>query len=247
MRLVTYNIHKGREAAGPTEDELDRLSRALAAYDADIVLCQEVFHDASGENSQSDALARGLGMSAYYAPNALRRRGHHGNATFTAWPVERWENFDLSTNPIERRGVLYARIPLASGPLHVLNVHLGLNHWQRRSQLKRIQILIASLCLPHEALVLAGDFNDWHGRIEKAVIRDLGLDNALAQLPPLERRTWHARRPLLSLDRIYVRGLEVRQPERLTGEPWSRLSDHLPLGVELQARPSLGATGGKEH
>jgi endonuclease/exonuclease/phosphatase family metal-dependent hydrolase len=234
MRLVTYNIHKGREATGATKDDIDRLCRALAAYEADVILCQEVFHDAQGRSSQSAALAHGLGMAAYYAPNAVRLRGHHGNATFTTWPVEHWENFDLSTNILERRGVLYVRAALSSNPLHLFNVHLGLNHRQRRSQLKRIQILIASLCPRDEALVLAGDFNDWHGRIDKVIVGDLGLKNALAHLPQPERRTWHARRPLLSLDRIYVRGLVVRRAERLVGEPWRRLSDHLPLGVDLQ-------------
>jgi endonuclease/exonuclease/phosphatase family metal-dependent hydrolase len=179
-------------------------------------------------------------MAVYYIPNAVRRRGHHGNATFTNWPVEYWENFDLSTNALERRGALYVRAVLASKPLHLFNVHLGLNHQQRRSQIERVQILIASLCPADEALVLAGDLNDWNGRIDKLVVADLGLENALAHLPQPERRTWHARRPLLSLDRIYVRGLVVRRAERLVGEPWRRLSDHLPLAVDLAVEPGPG-------
>ena len=235
MRIVTYNIHKGREAFGPSRDDVARLCQALLAYEPDVVLCQEVFHAAHGGGSQSAALAQGLRMAACYAPNAFRQRGHHGNATFTTWPVERWENFDLSTNRLERRGVLYVRLAGPSGALNVFNVHLGLNHRQRRSQIERIRALIDSLCPPAEMLVLAGDFNDWHGRIDPVIVGELGLHNALAGLTPLERRTWPARRPLLGLDRIYVRGLAVRSAERMSGEPWRGLSDHLPIGAELQA------------
>ena len=42
-----------------------------------------------------------------------------------------------------------------------------------------------------------------------------------------------ARWPLLPVDRIYVRGLQARDPMLLSTRPWSHLSDHAPLVAEV--------------
>lgn len=47
-------------------------------------------------------------------------------------------------------------------------------------------------------------------------------------------RTFPARLPLLALDRIYVRNLTAHNPRVLTTRPWSHLSDHVPLSVEIE-------------
>ena len=82
-------------------------------------------------------------------------------------------------------------------------------------------------------MVLAGDFNDWRQRLGSLVVDELGFENAMGMAAPDQRRTWHARRPLFSLDRIYVKNLRVAEVGRLDGEPWSQLSDHLPLFAKL--------------
>jgi endonuclease/exonuclease/phosphatase family metal-dependent hydrolase len=40
--------------------------------------------------------------------------------------------------------------------------------------------------------------------------------------------------PALRLDRIYVRNLKASQPQVLAARPWSHLSDHAPLSVEIE-------------
>ena len=47
-------------------------------------------------------------------------------------------------------------------------------------------------------------------------------------------RTFPAWFPLLPLDRIYVRGFEIKEARILGGSPWSGLSDHLALYAELK-------------
>jgi endonuclease/exonuclease/phosphatase family metal-dependent hydrolase len=84
-----------------------------------------------------------------------------------------------------------------------------------------------------EPVLIAGDFNDWNARVDAYVTAALGLKNAFALRPMKEIRTWHARRPFFNLDRVYVRGLEVETAECLVGDPWTVLSDHLPLKVTL--------------
>jgi endonuclease/exonuclease/phosphatase family metal-dependent hydrolase len=234
LRVITYNIRKGKGAHGRAAVEIAALGRALSQHDADLVLCQEVFHSSRTGASQSGHLAQAMGLSSYYGANKFRAVGHHGNTTLTRLKVESFVNHDISTNRIERRGALYVRLDLDGRTLHVFNVHLGLNGWQRQSQVKQIATLMAEACPACDPLLLAGDFNDWRHDLDRFIVGELGLANAFADHEPSAIRTWHARRPMFALDRMYVRNLRVRQAGRLHGEPWSELSDHLPLYAELQ-------------
>jgi len=234
MRVITYNIRKGKGANGRSPIEMAAIGRALKEREADLVLCQEVFHCTRTGASQSRHLARAMGLDCYYGANKFRVIGHHGNTTFTSLAVEKFINHDISTNRIERRGALYVRLQLADKPLHVFNVHLGLNGWQRLSQARRIGELLTELTRGNEPVLLAGDFNDWRLELDRYIVEQLGFDNALGETGTETTRTWHARKPVFSLDRIYTRNLDVGRAGRFDGAPWSELSDHLPLFAELE-------------
>ncbi len=234
VRVITYNIRKGKGANGRAAVQMAALGRALAAHDADVVLCQEVFHSSHTGASQSGHLAEAMGLESYYGANKFRAIGHHGNTTLTRLKVERFANHDISTNRIERRGALYVRLAADGKPLHVFNVHLGLNGWQRLSQVRQIAAVLGEVCRRGEPVLLAGDFNDWRRELDPLIVGHLGFRNAFATHDPQAVRTWHARRPVFALDRIYVRDAEVVRAERLEGEPWSELSDHLPLLADLR-------------
>ena len=233
LKLVTYNIRKGKGPSGRETVDMVKIAQALQPQGIDVLLCQEVFHCSRTGNSQSNGLGEALGLSPYYGANKQRTVGHHGNTTLTRLRVDHSKNHDISTNPIERRGVLHLRAHIDGQVLHLFNAHLGLNGFQRAAQISRIGRLIDEECAPHDAIVLAGDFNDWRQQLEKRVTEELGLVNALPGGPELAPRTWHARRPMLPLDRIYLRNLEVLDSGCLSGEPWHELSDHLPLFAEL--------------
>ena len=235
IRLMTYNIRKGKGANGHAKNSMSKMAEALERLDVDLLLCQEVFHGGSEGFGQSEHLARQLRMNSYYGANKFRQVGHHGNTTLTRLKVERFENHDISTNPLEKRGALYVRLKYNGGGLHVFNVHFGLNKTQRLRQLAQIESMVPERCTRGEPVVLAGDFNDWNRSLDRAVVEGLGFRNAFADLKDRETRTWHARRPLFGLDRIYVKNLTVNKVERLNGEPWSELSDHLPLLADLGA------------
>jgi len=233
IHVLTYNIRKGKGPSGRESVSMQAMGAALRAHPVDLVLCQEVFHSAHTGASQSGHLAEELGLPSYYGANKFREIGHHGNTTLTGLRVLHFENHDISTNAIERRGALYVRVQLAHTPLHVFNVHLGLNQWQRRAQVQKVAELMQRLCGAHEPVLLAGDFNDWQHKLDSVIVGELGFHNAFAGRRPHTLKTWHARRPLFNLDRIYLRHLQAKRAERLAGEPWSQLSDHLPLWAEL--------------
>jgi endonuclease/exonuclease/phosphatase family metal-dependent hydrolase len=103
----------------------------------------------------------------------------------------------------------------------------------RQQQLQLLRRLLESL--PEGApVIIAGDFNDWKLRGN----RTLGLRNDLHEA--FERhhghlaRTYPARMPLLRLDRIYLRNAQSHAPQILGHKPWTHLSDHLPLSVEVK-------------
>src|SRR5207249_2740957 len=106
LRAITYNIRKGKGASLMAQAAVPGLAHAIRAQQADLLLCQEVSHGRR-PGLQSHELGRALGLTSYYRANRQRRVGHHGNATFTHLPVKLVERYDVSTNRLERRGVLY--------------------------------------------------------------------------------------------------------------------------------------------
>ncbi|MEO0815043.1 MAG: endonuclease/exonuclease/phosphatase family protein, partial [Myxococcota bacterium] len=219
-------------ASGRSKTAFSGVRDALREHPVDIVLVQEAFHAHHRDHHQSDELAEALGYSAFYEPNKTRKVGHHGNTTLTPHRALAVQNFDISTNPIERRGALYVKLETPIGVVHVMNVHLGLNQRQRRRQLDAIGEIIGTHCPDGQPLILAGDFNDWNHRMDRVVRSELGLDNAFGELTHAPK-TWPAGRPLLKLDRVYVRGLSPERTALMDGAPWNQLSDHLPLRARL--------------
>ncbi len=130
--------------------------------------------------------------------------------------------------------MLYAKLNVDGRPLHVFNAHLGLNQRQRSVQIRRIAGLIGAAAAPSDAVLLAGDFNDWNRRLDRYVTKMMGMTNPLAHVSGRDSFTWHARRPVFNLDRVYVRNLHPIHGGRLCGAPWTELSDHFPLWVDLE-------------
>jgi endonuclease/exonuclease/phosphatase family metal-dependent hydrolase len=233
LRLITWNLRK-LKGAGGTLVSAGELAGVIVPHHPHLVLCQEVFHSCETAGpAQSRDLATLLSMSPAYGPNAVYRRGNHGNAILTALPIERSANFDLSTNRIEKRGVLYARLEHPDFSLHVLNTHLGLNSVQRRRQVGRIAQVIEELVPDGEPLILAGDFNDWTGRLDRWVRERCRVNSAFEGLPIGRRLSWPSHHPVFGLDRVYLRHLVPLSVQVLGGAPFDRLSDHLPITVQL--------------
>jgi endonuclease/exonuclease/phosphatase family metal-dependent hydrolase len=53
-------------------------------------------------------------------------------------------------------------------------------------------------------------------------------------MPSGRRRTFPSAAPLFALDRVYLRGLSLRLDAMVPRGGWARMSDHLPLLVELR-------------
>ena len=96
---------------------------------------------------------------------------------------------------------------------------------QLRSLVDRIESHV-----PHdEPLIIAGDFNDWRGRAERHLCHDLEVGELFVDLTGRHARSFPAWWPMITLDRIYYRGIDPMACACLHSGPWRALSDHAAL------------------
>ncbi len=126
------------------------------------------------------------------------------------------------------------QIPGVEQKIHIICVHLGLLERERERQLSTLAKRIGSHVPFDEPLIIAGDFNDWRGRAEHHLHRDLDVKEVFKNTQGSYARTFPAWLPVLSMDRIYFRGLDVVGCSHLYGRPWRSMSDHTPLLAEFK-------------
>lgn len=212
----------------------------LRRVDADVVFLQEIHGERAiskqrfddwPNNKQFEFLADEVWPHHAYGKNAIYKSGHHGNAILSKYPFIAWENIDVSIMKTASRSLLHGTIQVNGDGrmIHIICVHLGLFHRERERQLSTLADRINSHVPHNEPLIIAGDFNDWRRRAERHLHQDLGVNEVFKASQGSHALTFPAMLPVLSMDRIYFRGLEVVDCHRLHGHPWSRLSDHTPL------------------
>ncbi len=242
LTVVTYNIHKGLSQFNKRL-VLHEIKDRLKTLDADVAFLQEVQgkHDRQArrhltwpEVSQHEFLTH-EGAHCVYGMNAVYQDGHHGNAVVSRHPIPVWENIDISHHPIESRGLLHCEVEVPGWKerVHCINVHLGLWARSRRFQLEWLSERIRAAVPKRGPLIVAGDFNDWQKKASDYLKAELGLHEVFEHLEGRPARSYPAQLPLFTLDRIYVRDLQIDSVERHVGSPWSRLSDHVALAARL--------------
>jgi endonuclease/exonuclease/phosphatase family metal-dependent hydrolase len=244
LTVVTYNIHKGLSQFN-RRLVLHDIREQLRALDADVAFLQEVQgkndrnarrHVMWPEMSQHEFLTH-EGCHCVYGMNAVYTDGHHGNAIVSRHPIPSWENIDISHHPIESRGLLHCEVKIDGWrqPLHCINVHLGLLARSRRLQLEWLAERIREAVPKKGPLVVAGDFNDWQGRASAYLAKELGLYEVFEKAEGRLAKSFPAQMPIFTLDRIYVRDLNIEGVQRHMGGHWSKLSDHVCLAARLTA------------
>ena len=246
LRIVTYNIHKGFSQFNQ-HMMVHELREQLHLLGADIVFLQEVQgkhsrHAALIDNwpgePQYDFLAADVWQATSYASNVIYDHGHHGNEILSGFPIEHSFNQDVTHLRFERRGLLHCKInvPALTRPLHCVCVHLSLFARSRRRQLDALATYLENIADHDSPLIIAGDFNDWRNEADTLLAQRLGLCEVFGGIsgePGVPGRSFPAKKPVLRLDRIYVRGLSVKQAKVHAGKPWSKISDHAALSAHL--------------
>jgi endonuclease/exonuclease/phosphatase family metal-dependent hydrolase len=242
ISVATYNIHKGFSQFN-RRFVLHELRQRLRELDTDIVFLQEVLgtHSHSAlqgvadvEHSQHEFLAHEKWPYHAYGKNSVYENGHHGNAILSRYPILNWGNQDISAHRFESRGVLHCELDLPQGRrLHCLCVHLGLFKRGRNLQFGALVELIRQAIPLDAPLIIAGDFNDWNNHARHSLANELGLHEVFESGSGALARSFPVSFPMLRLDRIYVRGLSIKDSAVHAQYPWNKISDHAALSANL--------------
>lgn len=244
LKIVTYNIKKGFNELG-NRFVLDQIRESIQQTGAQIVMLQEVV----GENKilqkkhnnwplrpQFEYLADKVWPHHSYGKNAVFEHRNHGNAILTMFPILTEHNLNVSVHRFEQRGLLHCeiKIPETGRRLHLFNTHLDLLAISRRRQIQQICNYINRHLPVEEPLLFCGDFNDWTMSGTPLINKHLQTKEIFSQLKGSTAFTFPSSFPVLSLDRVFYRGITPVSCGTLRGPGWSRLSDHIPLIAEFE-------------
>jgi endonuclease/exonuclease/phosphatase family metal-dependent hydrolase len=243
LRIATFNIHKGLTHFN-AHFSLHEQRDLIRKLEADIVFLQEVRDEHIRHskrfapwpiNGQAEFLADAIWPDYAYGKNSVYPTGHHGNALLSKYPIIKTTNEDISAHATEQRGMLHSEIevPGWDQPLHCICVHLGLfAHW-RRKQLLLVRDRIEKSVPANAPLIIAGDFNDWSMRSGKLFATSLHLREVFEHSAGKPARSFPSCLPMLRLDRIYVRGFQIKHVQVHSGPHLLRVSDHAILTAAL--------------
>ncbi len=238
LRVMTINMHKG---VSPLHRHatIYELRQRMRHHHPDLLFLQELQQEHRGRvrrfgqwpaNELTHFLSEDFWHDWHYGKNVEYPDGHHGNAILSKKPLHKGQNYDISAYRFEKRGLLHSVMQLDGIPIHCFCVHLALFEKGRERQLSEIIHYIDSLAESGPTIV-AGDFNDWRNRAS-APMQAAGFIEVFEQLTGAPAKTFPSIKPILPMDRIYVRGLKIHSVEIL--HEWLKLSDHLGIAAELE-------------
>lgn len=220
----TYNIHRcvGTDAVR----NIDRVVAVLEEIQPDILALQEV--DAFGPNwletSVLGVIRHRLNLQyVIYHPTMLTEDESYGIALLSRFPITTERTVALTNAGREPRLMTEAFLTYEDLTLQVIHTHLGLKRSERLDQTNRI---LNSMVGPEgsDATILLGDLNEWWERSRmQRNLRDVFRGGQ-------QHRTFPAKRPILSLDRIWYRGVGFSIDVAVHDSDLARVaSDHRPL------------------
>jgi endonuclease/exonuclease/phosphatase family metal-dependent hydrolase len=241
LRVLVYNIHAGKDAAGV--ENLERVGEIVRGSGADIALLQEVDRNTrrSGGVDQPAVLARLTGLHAAFGSTLDYQGGEYGIAILSRWPITSDTLIALPIDPpqprsggsYEPRGALRAEIASPTGVIVAVNTHLdasGDDRWRRQEVRTVLRIADSARARVGARLLVGGDFNSTPESVVQDTIRSGPLHDVWPTCGRGDGYTYPARSSVKRIDYLYVdRGLQCTGAEVLDTDA----SDHRPLLVSL--------------
>ena len=240
VRILIYNIHAGKDAAGV--DNLAGVASIVAETRADIALLQEVDQGTrrSGNVDQPAVLAALTGFHVAFGSALDYDGGEYGVATLSRWPITHDTLIHLPVDPPqeraggsrEPRGALRADIASPLGALTIFNTHIDASRedtW-RRQEARVLATLVAAARAQRPHVLLGGDLNSTPESAVQEGLRATGLRDAFAECGRGDGLTYPADSAIKRIDYLYLTGgMRCTVAE----VPVTRVSDHRPLLVEV--------------
>ncbi len=233
IAVATYNVHRWTGVNGRSRPDPSRAGVVISELRADVIALQEVLRPLHGEDPL-EAIADALGLHVAFASTRLHRRGELGNAILSRWPMAGVSVVDLSFSRMERRLAVAAQFQFDGGVLDVVATHLALGD---RTRHRQVRSLLDDSHFQDGPTLLLGDMNAWRQCKATRVLEDELHHNL--DWPP----SFPSTRPVLALDRIYSRGIDVLEISSHKSAAARSASDHLPVVARIElpkAPPRVG-------
>ncbi|HZV17173.1 MAG TPA: endonuclease/exonuclease/phosphatase family protein [Sphingobium sp.] len=231
IKVASYNI---RKAIGTDRRRApERIIDVLNELDADVIALQEADRRFGPRHAvlPDRLLETHSDYRVVSIPTRAESMGWHGNALLVRRDHHDEAAGDVVHLPcLEPRGAVTASLDVRGQRLRIVGMHLDLSGLWRRRQ---AAALVSQVEHRHEhdpavGTILMGDLNEWsNGR---GCLSDFGRHFEIAPCG----RSFHARRPVASLDRIMWRGDLTLADCGVHMTPLARrASDHLPIWADF--------------
>lgn len=239
-RVLVFNIHAGKDAAG--RPNLEAVADLVRRLNADVVLLQEVDRGTrrSGNVDQLAELERLTGYSAAFGKSLDYDGGDYGIAALSRQAITGVTTEALPVQPpqaraggrYEPRAALTFSTSTPAGALQVLNTHLDASRDEhyRLQESAHILTLVERLTRNRPPLIAGGDFNAEPGSESYKQIIARGLRDAWIECGTGDGFTFPAEKPIKRIDYLFLSaGVRCTSAEVID----TRASDHRPVLVVL--------------
>ena len=240
VRVVVYNMHAGKDAAGV--DNLQRIVDFVREARADLILFQEVDQGTrrSGGVDQPAVLAQRSGFHVAFGSALDYDGGKYGVATLSRWPITFDTLYRLPVDPPqeraggsrEPRGMLRTDIASPYGVMSVFNTHIDASRddtWRRQEAAVIVSTVTAARAM-RPLVFLGGDMNSTPESAVQQIIRDARLRDAFAECGRGAGPTFPSDSAVKRIDYLYLTGMARCARAEV---PATRASDHRPLVVDV--------------
>jgi endonuclease/exonuclease/phosphatase family metal-dependent hydrolase len=239
LRLLVYNIHAGKDAAGI--DNLERVAALVRSTRADVALLQEVDRGTrrSGRVDQPAVLAARTGFSVAFGKTLDYDGGEYGIAVLSRWPIQDDTLIRLPVEPpqlrsgpsYEPRGAQRVVVRAPGADLTIVNAHIDAS---REDHYRRQEIrTVLAIARGTGPIVVGGDFNSTPESAVQSDARQGGLRDAWPTCGAGDGLTYPARAPVRRIDYVYLTGTATCSHAEVLE---SEASDHRPLLVTVRLR-----------
>ena len=233
IKVISYNIHAGRDADGGFN--LDRIAHIIAEENADMVGLNEVDHGTRRSKGMDQAKYIAGRLHCHYAFGKAidHSGGEYGNAFLSKYPVVASRNHRLpihSSGISELRSMLECDVNRNGKLIKVCTTHLGLSKVERQLSIEYISGVLRTM---GTSVVLLGDFNLVHAKDfeELLPLKEVLKDTAEDIGDGSDLMTFDSKNPGTKIDYILA-SKDMKTLDTYTRA--SLASDHLPLICELE-------------
>jgi endonuclease/exonuclease/phosphatase family metal-dependent hydrolase len=240
VRVMVFNIHAGRDAAG--RPNLEDVAALIRSTNADVALVQEVDRGTkrSGQIDQVQVLGELTKYATAFGRSLDYDGGQYGIAALSRGAIARPATESLPVQPPQARSgrsyeprvalTLTTATPL--GPFQAINTHLDASREEqyRLQESTGILEIVKRLSASSAPLVAGGDFNAEPGSETYRRLMAGGLRDAWLECGAGDGFTYPADKPVKRIDYLFLTaGLLCTHAEVLD----TRISDHRPLLVTV--------------